>query len=173
MALDFSKKSDVLFLDLVNTKATRALAANEITIGAPGAGTTGGKNTTVHLTAVAEAANLKGEADFHFDRLDLTTLFSSVQLGVSMTDAELTTLDIAARLNTAFGLGFSDLDIVSETIDHDAKPESVTLTAVSTGLVYTGSVVVPLVWPVVKDDLATVMGDGVADGFDAPELQEP
>lgn len=170
MALDFSKKSDALFLDLVNTKATRALAANEITIGAPGAGTTGGKNTTVHLTAVAEAPNLKGEADFHFDRLDLTTLFTGHTLSVEVVDGIDSALEIAAALNAKFGLNISELDIEDTAIDVASEPASITLTALATGLVYTGSVEVALTYP--KDDLNTVMGDGVADGFVAPTLTE-
>lgn len=170
MALDFSKKSDVLFLDLVNTKATRALVANEVTIGAPGAGTAGGKNTTVHLTAVADAVNLKGEADFHFDRLDLTALFAGHTLSVEVVDGIDSALEIAAVLNAKFGLNISELDIEDTAIDVPNEPASITLTALASSLVYTGSVEVALTYP--KDDLNTLMGDGIAEGFEQPTLTE-
>lgn len=170
MALDFSKKSDALFLDLVNTKATRALAANEFTIGAPGAGVVGNKNTTVNLEAVVDAVNLKGSAAFHYDRLDLTALFAGHTLSVEVVDGIDSALEIAAVLNAKFGLNISELDIEDTQIDVPNEPASITLTALSAGLVYTGSVEVALTYP--KDDLAEVMGDGVADGFEQPTLTE-
>ena len=172
MALDFSKKSDELFLELVNTKAKRALTKEEFTIGSPGAGTgTGGKNTTVQLTAAeAVSETLIGQSDFHYDRLDLAQVFTGQTLSFEVAESDTTTLDIVAKLAAKYNLGLSELDIESHPIDKDSKPTSVTLVSVSTGLVYTGSLDVTLTWASQAEDMATVMGDGEADGFEKPNV---
>lgn len=170
MALDFSKKSDELFLDLVNTKASRALSKDELVVGVPTAGTTGGKNTTVHLSAVPTAPHLTGEADFHYNRLDLTFLFLGLSPTLEVRAGIDSTLAVAAELNSRYGINISELDIEQTSFVIADEPASISLVARDTSLVFSGTVVVDLTYP--KDDLNTVMGDGVADGFTKPEIGE-
>ncbi len=55
MALDFNKAAKSLLLDLINTKATRALAEQELQFGTPQASSEHSKNTVIQLDAAAEA----------------------------------------------------------------------------------------------------------------------
>lgn len=170
MALDFSKKSDALFLDLVNTKATRALAKEELDISGIRAGLAGGKNTTLTLKAAVGAPNLTGESLFHYDRLDLATLFAGHAQSYEVVDGIDSALEIVALINTKYNLGLSDLDIEDTAIDVAGEQASITLTAKASSLVYTGTLNVALTYP--KDDLSAVMGNGIADGFEQPTLSE-
>lgn len=60
MALDFNKAAKSLLLDLINTKATRALSEEELQFGTPTASSEHEKNTVIQLNAAPEAANLQG-----------------------------------------------------------------------------------------------------------------
>lgn len=168
MALDFTKKSDELFLDLVNTKASRILSKDELTVGAPAVGTT--KNTVVHLAAVQNAQHLTGEADFHYDRLDLTALFLGLSPTLEVRAGIDSTITVAAELNARYHINISALDIENTSFDASAEPATISLVALASSLVFSGTVVIDLTYP--KDDLNTVMGDGVADGFNKPNIGE-
>lgn len=51
MALDFNKAAKSLLLDLINTKATRALSEEELQFGTPTASSEHEKNTVIQLNA--------------------------------------------------------------------------------------------------------------------------
>lgn len=172
MSLDFSKKSDQLFLDLINSKSTRALSFQDIAIGAPALNDDAGKpkNTKTELTVLDTATNIKpGTAFFYHDRLDLTQLFASAEITVLLTDDITSTLDVAKVLNARYGLGISELDIEDIAIDPVANPESVVLKALEGSFVYTGEVTVPFTQD--ADKLEELLGDALADGFTKPELK--
>lgn len=172
MALDFSKKSKALLLDLINTKATRTLEEGELQFGAVETSSEHEKNTKIHLSAVEDSPTLSGQQDFFYNRLDLTTVFADVQDQVTFTASgtSVNTGDVIASIATTFKLGIAADDIVVSDEDVSSKPESITIRAKEGGLVYTGQLVVKMQYIQVGDDLATVLANNVAEGFEKPTI---
>lgn len=172
MALDFSKKSKALLLDLINTKATRTLEEGELQFGAVEASSEHSKNTKIHLSAVEGSPTLSGQQDFFYDRLDLTAVFADVQEQVTFTASgtSVNTSDVIANIAARFKLGIAADDIEVSEVDVTLKPESITIQAKADGLVYTGQLTVKMQYLQVGDDLATVLADNVADGFEKPTI---
>lgn len=172
MALDFSKKSKALLLDLINTKATRTLEEGELQFGTVEASSEHSKNTKIHLSAVEGSPTLSGQQDFFYDRLDLTEVFADVQSSVTFTASgtSVNTGDVIASIATTFKLGIAADDIVVSDMDVTSKPESITIQAKADGLVYTGQLTVKMQYLQVGEDLATVLADNVADGFEKPTI---
>ena len=172
MALDFSKKSKALLLELINTKATRTLEEGELQFGAVEASSEHSKNTKIHLSAVEGSPTLSGQQDFFYDRLDLAAVFADVQEQVTFTASgtSVNTSDVIATIATRFKLGIAADDIVVSDMDVSSKPESITIQAKEGGLVYTGQLTVKMQYIQVGDDLATVLADNVAEGFEKPTI---
>lgn len=172
MALDFSKKSKALLLDLINTKATRTLEEGELQFGAVEASSEHSKNTKIHLSAVEGSPTLSGQQDFFYDRLDLTAVFADVQEQVTFTASgtSVNTSDVIANIAARFKLGIAADDIEVSEVDVTLKPESITIQAKADGLVYTGQLTVKMQYLQVGDDLATVLADNVAEGFEKPTI---
>lgn len=172
MALDFSKKSKALLLDLINTKATRTLEEGELQFGAVEASSEHGKNTKIHLSAAEGSPTLSGQQDFFYDRLDLTAVFADVQDQVvfAANRTSVNTGDVIASIAAIFKLGITADDVDVNDIDVTLKPESITIQAKADGLVYTGNLTVKMQYIQVGDDLATVLADNVADGFEKPTI---
>lgn len=172
MALDFSKKSKALLLDLINTKATRTLEEGELQFGTVEASSEHSKNTKIHLSAAEGSPTLSGQQDFFYDRLDLTAVFADVQEQVTFTASgtSVNTGDVIASIATTFKLGIAADDIEVSEVDVTLKPESITIQAKADGLVYTGQLTVKMQYVQVGDDLATVLANNVADGFEKPTI---
>ena len=178
MALDFNKAAKSLLLDLINTKATRALTEEELQFGTPAASSEHSKNTVIQLSAAAEAENLQGTQQFYYDRLALSDVFADVTSDVTFelphgTDS-IQASELVSKLVTKFGLASLTGEIKEETFQLSAGTVGqVTLTAIEGGLVYTGTLQVALTYaaaPVEKDNLATVLADNVAEGFEKPTV---
>ena len=173
MALDFSKKSKALLLDLINTKATRTLEEGELQFGTVEASSEHSKNTKIHLSAAEGSPTLSGQQDFFYDRLDLTAVFADVQDRVVYSvgaASSVNTQDIISQIATQFNLGIAADDIEVSEVDVTSKPESITIQAKADGLVYTGQLTVKMQYIQVGDDLATVLANNVADGFEKPTI---
>lgn len=78
--------------------------------------------------------------------------------------------DVIASIATTFKLGIAADDIVVSDVDVTSKPESITIQAKEGGLVYTGQLTVKMQYIQVGDDLATVLADNVAEGFEKPTI---
>lgn len=178
MALDFNKAAKSLLLDLINTKATRALTEEELQFGTPAASSEHEKNTVIQLDAAAEAENLQGTQQFYYDRLALSDVFADAADDVTFelphgTDS-IKASELVSKLVTKFELASLTGEIKEETFQLSAGTVGqVTLSAIDNGLVYTGTLQVALTYaaaPIVKDDLATVLADNVADGFEKPTV---
>lgn len=176
MALDFNKAAKSLLLDLINTKATRALAEQELQFGTPAASSEHSKNTVIQLDAAPEAENLQGTQQFYYDRLALSDVFADVTGDVTFelphgTDS-IQASELVSKLVTKFGLASLNGEIQEETFQLSAGTVGqVTLNAIENGLVYTGTLQVALTYAAApKDNLATVLADNVAEGFEKPTV---
>ena len=176
MALDFNKAAKSLLLDLINTKATRTLAEQELQFGTPAASSEHEKNTVIQLDAAPEAENLQGTQQFYYDRLALSEVFADVTGDVTFelphgTDS-IQASELVSKLVTKFGLASLNGEIKEETFQLSAGTVGeVTLSAIENGLVYTGTLQVALTYAAApKDQLATVLADNVADGFVKPTV---
>lgn len=176
MALDFNKAAKSLLLDLINTKATRALAEQELQFGTPAASSEHSKNTVIQLDAAPEAENLQGTQQFYYDRLALSDVFADVTGDVTFelphgTDS-IQASELVSKLVTKFGLASLNGEIQEETFQLSAGTVGqVTLNAIENGLVYTGTLQVALTYAAApKDNLATVLVDNVAEGFEKPTV---
>ena len=159
-------------MDLINTKATRTLEEGELQFGAVEASSEHSKNTKIHLSAVEGSPTLSGQQDFFYDRLDLTAVFADVQEQVTFTASgtSVNTSDVIANIAARFKLGIAADDIEVSEVDVTLKPESITIQAKADGLVYTGQLTVKMQYLQVGDDLATVLADNVAEGFEKPTI---
>lgn len=176
MALNFNKAAKSLLLDLINTKATRALSEEELQFGTPQASSEHSKNTVIQLDAAPEAANLQGSQQFYYDRLALSDVFAEVTGDVTFelphgTDS-IQASELVSKLVTKFGLASLNGEIKEETFQLSAGTVGqVTLSAIEGGMVYTGTLQVALTYAAApKDQLATVLADNVADGFVKPTV---
>ncbi len=176
MALDFNKAAKSLLLDLINTKATRTLAEEELQFGTPQTSSEHSKNTVIQLDAAVGAENLQGSQQFYYDRLALSEVFAEVTGDVTFelphgTDS-IKASELVSKLVTKFGLASLTGEIKEETFQLSAGTVGqVTLTAIEGGLVYTGTLQVALTYAAApKDQLATVLADNVADGFVKPTV---
>lgn len=176
MALDFNKAAKSLLLDLINTKATRALAEQELQFGTPATSSEHSKNTVIQLDAAEGAENLQGTQQFYYDRLALSDVFADVTSDVTFelphgTDS-IQASELVSKLVAKFGLASLNGEIKEETFQLSAGTVGeVTLNAIENGLVYTGTLQVALTYAAApKDELATVLADNVADGFVKPEV---
>lgn len=176
MALDFNKAAKSLLLDLINTKATRALSEEELQFGTPQASSEHEKNTVIQLNAAPEAPNLQGAQQFFYNRLALSDVFAEVTGDVTFelphgTDS-IQASELVSKLVTKFGLASLTGEIQEETIQlSGGTVGQVTLNAIENGLVYTGTLQVALTYAAApKDQLATVLADNVADGFVKPTV---
>lgn len=176
MALDFNKAAKSLLLDLINTKATRTLAEEELQFGTPQTSSEHSKNTVIQLDAAVGAENLQGSQQFYYDRLALSEVFAEVTGDVTFelphgTDS-IKASELVSKLVTKFGLASLTGEIKEETLQLSAGTvNQVTLTAIENGLVYTGTLQVALTYAAApKDDLATVLANNVAEGFEKPTV---
>lgn len=169
MTLDFNKAAKSLLLDLINTKATRPLTEQELQFGTPAASSEHSKNTVIQL---------EGSQQFYYDRLSLSDVFADAIDDVTFelphgTDS-IQASELVSKLVTKFGLASLTGEIKEETFQLSAGTVAqVTLSAIDNGLVYTGTLQVALTYaaaPIVKDDLATVLADNVAEGFEKPTV---
>lgn len=174
--LDFNKAAKSLLLDLINTKATRILAEEELQFGTPQESSEHEKNTVIQLDAAAEAANLQGTQQFYYDRLALSDVFADVTGDVTFelphgTDS-IQASELVSKLVTKFGLASLNGEIREETFQLSAGTVGeVILNAIEGGLVYTGTLRVALTYALApKDELATVLANNVAEGFEKPTV---
>ena len=153
-------------LDLVNAANTaQVLTSAQVTVGAPSiAAGTAGRNTAVTLTAIAD---FTGTVDFSYTRQSLAT--GAV---ASTAPAKVDTLvddDQAAsvaKVAAALGLVAGEFVASAFTAPEDAVTDgSITLTALSTSLLYTGVRVVTL--SLADTSLATATPVTDLDGFEA------
>lgn len=167
MSLDFSQRSSVLFLELINTKAKRPLFAEEVVIGE--ASFTGeGLESTLILSPAAGQTKLVNDVALFYDRLPLETLFSEVSDKTVIAETvELTAQSVLDTLNERFKLGFSDEDFDLESLVFEEG--FLSLTAKPNGLVYTGVLTVPYTSDLIR--LSVLLGDGIVVGFESPTLE--
>lgn len=173
MALNFNQPSKNLLIDLINTKATKTLASADLNIGTPEASSEHERDTKVTLTATEESTLVTGTTTFYYNRVDLGAMFADHAAHLTFNGDESEITDIAgliAHLVVTFNLGISADDLKDQTFDLGSKPKTITIEAAETSLVYKGQFNINFTYADVKDDLATVMGDGVAEGFDTPTL---
>lgn len=173
MSLNFNQPSKSLLIDLINTKATKTLASSDLEIGTPEVSSENDRDTKITLTASAESAIVTGSTTFYYNRVDLGEMFAdhASHLTFNGDDAEVNDLaGLIAHLVVTFNLGISADDLKEVDFNLSSKPNKVTIEAAETSLVYKGSFDINFTYAEAKEDLATVMGDGVAEGFEKPTL---
>lgn len=166
MKVNAAKTAIQNILDLVNAANTaQVLTSAQVTLGAPSvqAGT-GGRNTALTLTAIAD---FTGTQTFAYTRQSLAT--GAV---ASTAPAKVDTLvdddqaESVAKVVAALGLVAGEFVASAFSAPTDAVTDgSVTLTALSTSLLYTGVRVVTL--SLADTSLATATPVTDLDGFDA------
>lgn len=169
IALDFSKKSSELMLDLINSKAKRALKLDEITFATPeiveGIGT---HDTKLTISPSPTAVKLVDDAVLTYKRPSLDLMFENVTTAVFEVQPEdLTAQQFLTAVNEKYSLGLSDedFDLAGFVIEDGVG----TLVAKTDGLVYVGTLALRVTE---NESLRLIMGDGALDGFVAPVFEE-
>lgn len=170
MALDYTKKSSALILDLINTKAKRTLLAEEIDYGVPIPNEEEGaeRNTLLVISPASGNERLLNDADLKYNRISLETMFGNVtQALFEDTPENFTPEAFLSAINAKYKLGLSNEDFDFATFK--VEDGSAELVAFTDGLVYTGTLKLSVN---TLEYLNLIMGDGNLDGFVAPNLDE-
>lgn len=144
MALDFSKKSSLLILDLINTKSKQPLVAAEIVVG-PATVAEGDEryNSQLEITPSGTNSKLISKGVLRYNRIDVAAMFAPVLDDATIQDEEgLSVAAILNTLNSRFALGLSDEDFDITLIVKDVG--TVSIFTLEDGRVYTGQLTLPL-----------------------------
>jgi hypothetical protein len=166
MKVNAAKSAIQNILDLVNgANAGQTITSAQVTVGAPSvvAGT-GGRNTEVTLTAIADYT---GTQTYAYTRRSIAT-----DAVASTAPAKVDTLvdddqaESVVKVLAALGLVAGEFDYSAFSAPVDADTDgSITLTAKATSLLYTGVRVVPL--SLADTSLASATPVTDLDGFEA------
>lgn len=171
---DLTQTGKTLIFALINTAnpslVNGAIDDSNVTLSAPAVLTSdaSGKNTKLTLTAKADQG-YTGTADVTYNRLDLQAVADiKVPGGLSLVDASYATgADLIAAINTALGTALVAGDFTNaSTAISGSYPRTATLTAVTTSLVFVGSLAVTITEPQVA--LADALTTTDLDGLTAP-----
>lgn len=143
-----TKKSLDLVIDLINAANTSTLDDTKISIGTPSILTDNadGHNTGAKVSAIKGSGYI-GSVDITYNRLDIALLFEKIavnlDLGVDGSGNPVkpaTTKELLTALNTRYGLGLEEDDILDEAIDTSGdQPWHATLNMATGSLAWLGS----------------------------------
>ena len=173
MSLNFNQPSKSLLIDLINTKATKTLASSDLEIGTPEVSSENDRDTKIALTASAQSTIVTGSTTFYYNRVDLGEMFEGHETHLTFNADETEVTDLAgliAHLVVTFNLGISADDLKEVDFNLSSKPNTVTIEAAETSLVYKGSFDINFLYADTKEDLATVLANNVAEGFEKPTI---
>lgn len=170
VAIDFSKASAAIILDLINGSQTppATLTAADITLGVPSANATDPEttgDTAVVVTGVL-AEGYKGSVTVTYNRVPITAV-----VGANSDEFEVGSAtnvsDLLAQINARFGINLTAAEITDAALpDVTGGAASFDLVIAASCLVYSGTLSLTLVPN--ATELNTVITTPALDGLDYP-----
>lgn len=147
MAINFTKASNEIIVDLINQSQTpeTELTTAQLVLGVPADNTGGGLgDTMLEVTASAAAAPIVGSVVVTYNRVDISTVVGTKGIVFDVT-SETQYSDLLTAINARYGISLVAADIEDGALpEATAEGTSATLTIAATSLVFKGTLSITL-----------------------------